>query len=71
MKFRYSENGSRSIRMTLCALLLGSLALGSSGCMLLRPETGPTFSYVNDHLVPDDEALQTVLLPVFFPIGVA
>jgi hypothetical protein len=37
--------------------------------MLTRPDSGPTFRYVEDHLVPENKTAQYLLLPVFIPVG--
>lgn len=58
---------SRLLLPTLA--LLGALPL--SGCMLTRPQSGPTFSFVEEHLVPENRTAQYLLLPVFIPIGTA
>jgi hypothetical protein len=49
------------------ALLLPAL----TGCMLTRPDSGPTFRFVEDHLVPENRTAQYALLPVFIPVGTA
>lgn len=61
----------RSLRFRLMLQIV--LALGAmtalSGCMLTRPDSGPTFSLVEEHLVPENRTAQYALLPVFIPIG--
>lgn len=56
--------------MTFLTLLaLGAPAL--TGCMLTRPDSGPAFQAVQDHLVPENRTAQYLLLPVFIPVGAA
>lgn len=51
-------------------LLLSICALPAlTGCMLTRPDSGPTFRFVEDHLVPENRTAQYALLPVFIPVG--
>lgn len=58
----------RRLTLVLMAVLA---AAPLSGCMLTRPDSGPAFRYVQDHLVPENRTAQYVLLPVFIPLGAA
>jgi hypothetical protein len=56
-------------RLKLTALILAGLPL--TGCMLTRPDSGPTFRFVEERLVPESPVAQYALLPIFIPVGAA